>query len=63
MEEDRGSRINQVRVEQAMETQPDTIAVACPFCHLMMADGINEKSIEGVKTRDIAQLIADSLGN
>jgi Fe-S oxidoreductase len=63
MEEHRGARINQTRVEHVMETKSDTIAVACPFCHLMMADGVNEKSIEGVKTRDIAQLIADSLGN
>lgn len=63
MEEHRGTRINQVRVEQAVEVQADTIAVACPFCHLMLADGINEKGLEGVKTRDIAQIIADSLGD
>jgi Fe-S oxidoreductase len=62
MEEHRGTRINHTRVDHVMETKSDTIAVACPFCHLMMADGVNEKSIEGVKTRDIAQLIADSLG-
>ena len=61
MEEHRGARINQTRVEQAMEVQPDTIAVACPFCKMMLADGVAEKQIEGVKTRDIAELIADSL--
>ncbi|MCB9728554.1 MAG: (Fe-S)-binding protein [Deltaproteobacteria bacterium] len=61
MEEHRGARINQTRVEQAMETQADTIAVACPFCKMMLKDGTNELGLEGVQTRDIAELIADSL--
>ncbi len=61
MEEHTGTRINQTRVEQAMETTADTIAVACPFCKMMLKDGVNELGIEGVQTRDIAELIADSL--
>jgi Fe-S oxidoreductase len=61
MEEHTGTRINQTRVEQAMETKADTIAVACPFCKMMLKDGANELGIEGVQTRDIAELIADSL--
>ncbi|MGM0575876.1 MAG: (Fe-S)-binding protein [Myxococcota bacterium] len=62
MEEHRGTRINQTRVEQAMETEADTIAVACPFCKMMLGDGVNELQIETVKTRDIAELVADSIG-
>jgi Fe-S oxidoreductase len=61
MEEHTGTRINQTRVEQAMETQADTIAVACPFCKMMLKDGANELGIEGIKTQDIAELVAASL--
>lgn len=62
MEEDRGRRINEVRVEQALETQPDTIAVGCPFCKMMIRDGTKAVEAEHVKTRDIAELVLDSLG-
>jgi Fe-S oxidoreductase len=62
MEEHDGKRINQERVEQAMETKPDTIAVACPFCKMMLKDGVNELQIEGIRTVDIAELVAESLG-
>lgn len=61
MEEHRGQRINHVRVEQAMETQADTIAVACPFCNLMMEDGIGAKQAQ-VKAKDVAELVWESLG-
>ena len=44
-----------------METSPDTIAVACPFCNLMMEDAIGAKQTP-VKSRDIAELIWESLG-
>ncbi len=62
MEEHRGKRINQTRVQQAMETQADTIAVACPFCNMMLKDGVNELQIESVKTKDIAELVLESMG-
>ena len=61
MEEHRGARINQTRVDQALEVSPDTIAVACPFCNMMLQDGCNEKGIENVQTRDVAELILESL--
>ncbi len=61
MEEHDGDRINHVRVEHALETKADTIAVACPFCNLMMADGIGTKGVE-VKSKDIAELVLESLG-
>jgi len=61
MEEHRGSRINHARVEQAMETGADTIAVACPFCNLMMDDGIGAKQAP-MKAKDVAELVWESLG-
>lgn len=55
--------INIERTEEALETKADTIAVACPFCMTMMADGIKNKEKESeVKVQDLAELIAESEG-
>ncbi len=62
MEEKVGQRVNQTRVEQALEVKPDTIATACPYCLMMIGDGINEKGAgESVKAKDIAELVADRM--
>ena len=61
MEEKIGTRVNQLRVEQAMETKPEAIVVSCPFCLTMVKDGLREKNIEGVETFDMAEVIADAL--
>lgn len=61
MEEHDGDRINHVRVDHALETGADTVAVACPFCNLMMEDGIGAKQAP-MKSRDIAELVLESLG-
>lgn len=40
MEENTGERINQLRTRQALATGADVIAVACPYCLTMFADGL-----------------------
>ena len=40
MEEDRGTRINAERTRQVLETGAETVATACPFCMVMLSDGI-----------------------
>ncbi len=51
--------VNIERTEQAMETQPEIIAAACPFCNTMMTDGVKNKEKEAsVAVMDIAELIA-----
>jgi len=50
------------RTEQALETGADIIATACPYCMVMLTDGIKyTNSEEQVKNFDIAELVADSL--
>ena len=66
MEERRGIRINAERTRQALETGADAVATACPFCLVMMRDGIADAvdagtGREGVQTIDIAELLAASL--
>jgi Fe-S oxidoreductase/nitrate reductase gamma subunit len=58
--EEQGSRINQQRAGEALETNADTIAVACPFCLLMLTDGL-KKHTEETKIFDIAEIVAASM--
>jgi Fe-S oxidoreductase len=62
-EEHIGERMNQVRIRQLQETQPELIASACPFCLVMMRDGVNELDLgEKLKTADVAELLAKRVG-
>jgi len=50
------------RTEDALKTGADIIATACPYCMVMMTDGIKYKNKEEeVKNFDIAELVAQSL--
>ncbi|MFI5395630.1 MAG: (Fe-S)-binding protein [Candidatus Binatia bacterium] len=62
MEEEPTKRVNIRRVEQALETNPDAVAVACPYCMTMVDDGIKSKNMEEkVKALDIMELVADAM--
>ncbi|MDX1470078.1 MAG: (Fe-S)-binding protein, partial [Flavobacteriaceae bacterium] len=51
--------VNVKRTEQAIETQPEIIAAACPFCNTMMTDGVKAKDKEdSIRVMDVAELIA-----
>ena len=50
------------RTEDALETGADIIATACPYCMVMMTDGLKYKNKnEEIKNYDIAELVAMSL--
>lgn len=54
-----GKDINIERTEQAIEVQPEIIATACPFCNIMLTDGVKTKEKE-TPVLDIAELIANA---
>jgi heterodisulfide reductase subunit D len=55
--------INVERIEEALATDASTVAVACPFCMVMMTDGLKNKEKEDqVKVFDLAELIARGQG-
>ena len=65
MEEKLGTRINLNRTDEAIATGASTIAVACPFCSVMINDGVTNRS-EGkdapvAQVSDIATLLLDSV--
>jgi Fe-S oxidoreductase len=63
-EPERGNKdINVERTEEAIGTGASTIAVACPFCMVMMTDGIKNKNKEkDIQVKDLAELIAEAKG-
>jgi len=62
MEEHLGDKkINIERTEEALSTGAGRIAVACPFCKTMLADGVKEKGRHEVRVLDVAEMLADSL--
>ena len=62
IEEEPTQRVNTLRVEQLLETKPDIIASACPYCMTMLSDGVKDKEVEdSVDTRDILEIVADAI--
>ena len=61
MEEHTGKKVNNERAEEALATEADEIAVACPFCFVMLDDGVKELGRDDVPVRDIAMILADGL--
>lgn len=61
MEEQTGKKVNVERAEEALATGADEVAIACPFCFVMLDDGIKELNRDDVPVRDIAMILADGL--
>ncbi|MFD7848098.1 heterodisulfide reductase-related iron-sulfur binding cluster, partial [Nocardia sp. NPDC059764] len=71
MEEQLGKRINIDRVDEALDTlkggnEPSMIATGCPFCRVMLTDGVTARKDggevgQGVEVVDVAQLMLQSI--
>jgi len=60
LEEPPEKRVNELRVSQAMQVKPDVLALACPFCMMMLEDGIAAKGAP-FTAKDLAELVAEAL--
>jgi Fe-S oxidoreductase len=58
--EERGSQINEERAREAAATGAETLAVACPFCTVMLDDGVRQTGSE-LRVADISTLLAEAL--
>jgi Fe-S oxidoreductase len=62
MEETIGKKVNTERAQEAIATGADRVAVACPFCYVMMDDGVKgEGKDEEVRVSDIAEVVLEAL--
>ncbi|MEJ2153698.1 MAG: heterodisulfide reductase-related iron-sulfur binding cluster [Desulfobacteraceae bacterium] len=58
-----GKNINVVRAEEIAALEPELIGTACPYCLVMMDDGVKSLELEKTpKVADIIDIVADSLG-
>ncbi|MFM7719133.1 MAG: (Fe-S)-binding protein, partial [Actinomycetota bacterium] len=60
MEEPIGKRINRERVDEAAATGAEVVAVACPYCAIMLDDGAKDRG-GGLEVLDVAQVLERSL--
>ncbi len=63
LEEKTGTRINQNRADEVIESKAGTVCVACPFCMTMMSDGLKSKQREDIQVRDVSEIVAEALSS
>ncbi|MBV9817876.1 MAG: 4Fe-4S dicluster domain-containing protein [Solirubrobacterales bacterium] len=57
--EERGTQINSARVREAADTGAGTLAVACPFCTVMLDDGVQGEGAD-LRVADVATLLVEA---
>jgi Fe-S oxidoreductase len=58
--EERAGAINEARAQEAAETGAETLAVACPFCTVMLDDGVKARGDE-LRVVDVSTLLAEAI--
>jgi Fe-S oxidoreductase len=58
--EEKGKQINVERAREAVDTGAETLAVACPFCTVMLDDGVRETGAQ-LRVADVSTLLAEAL--
>lgn len=62
MEEHTGTRVNHNRVDEVLATGADAVATACPFCTIMLQDGVSDRGAqEKVQVLNVSELVAKSM--
>ncbi len=57
MEERIGKRVNLERIDEALNTGPDLISTACPFCMTMLEDAVAQRVQDGTLTDEQVQVL------
>lgn len=60
LEENEGTRVNEMRAQEALDTHAESVATACPFCLTMLADGIASQEAD-IPVKDVAEMLAERL--
>jgi Fe-S oxidoreductase len=63
-----GQRINENRTDEALSLAPDIVTAACPFCIVMLTDGVKLRQQQGqapeaVEVIDISELLQRSISS
>jgi Fe-S oxidoreductase len=60
MEEESDKRVNEIRAKELSETGCDTVAVGCPFCSIMVKDGLDAVGSE-MDVKDVAEILWEQI--
>jgi len=65
MEESIGTKVNDERAREALSTGASRVATACPFCYIMLDDGVKGAGVEEdqVRVGDIAIHLLEAIEN
>jgi Fe-S oxidoreductase/nitrate reductase gamma subunit len=61
MEESTGKKVNTERSQELIATGAGRVATACPFCYIMMDDGVKENGRDDILVQDISMHLLDAL--
>ncbi|HEY5450164.1 MAG TPA: (Fe-S)-binding protein [Polyangia bacterium] len=62
MEEKIGTRVNHNRTDEILASGAETVATACPFCTIMLRDGVQDRNAgERVQVLNVSELVAKSM--
>ena len=63
VETDPSTRINQKRLQQALDAKAEVVATACPYCLIMLEDAVRSKGVgESIHLMDIAEVLEEKFG-
>ncbi|MEO0092526.1 MAG: (Fe-S)-binding protein [candidate division WOR-3 bacterium] len=60
MDWQKGERMSDIRVKQALDSGAEILAVACPYCMIMFEDSIKTMDVN-LEIKDISELLTESL--
>ncbi len=61
MEESIGTKVNDERALEAISTGATRVATACPFCYIMLDDGVKAAGNEDIKVADLSIHLLDAI--
>jgi len=61
LEEKSGSRINENRAQEVVNSKAKTVGVGCPFCMTMMSDGLKAQDRPDIRVLDIAEMVSEAM--
>jgi Fe-S oxidoreductase len=62
MEEKIGTRVNHNRVDEVLRSEADVVATACPFCTIMLRDGVDDRGAsDRLQVINVSELVAKSM--
>ncbi|MEO5678283.1 MAG: (Fe-S)-binding protein, partial [Acidimicrobiales bacterium] len=61
MEENVGTKVNTERARELIATDAKRVATACPFCYIMIDDGVKEHGRDDVLVQDISMHLLEAI--